>query len=91
MRNSPWWANAYERSCNDHQTDLLHLAAWLALPAPPEGFWERGSGEPSERLGKLRETLERLDTAATLRDVAEVQSTALPLVEAALRDSPRTR
>ncbi len=83
-----WWANAYERSCNDHHADLFHLAAWLALPAPPEGFWECGSGEPSARLSKLRETLERLDAAATLRDVAEVPSTTLPLVEAVLRDSP---
>ena len=36
----------------------------------------------------MRETLERLDTAATLRDVAEVQRTALPLIEAALPESP---
>ena len=83
-----WWASALERSCHDHRTDLLHLAAWLALPAPPEGLGELGSGEQSERLSKLREILQRLDTAATLRDVAELQSTALPLLEVALPQAP---
>ncbi len=81
-----WWAKAYERSCLDHQTDLLHLAAWLALPAPPEGFWERGAGEQVERLSQLRETLQRLDTAATLRDVAD-----LPAVCAAAGGKRATR
>ena len=76
-----WWTKAYERSCREHHSDLLHLAAWLALPAPPEGFWERGVGAQRERLGRLREMLKRLDAAATLRDVANLQQSALPLVE----------
>ena len=79
-----WWANAYERSCNDHQTDLLHLAAWLALPPPPDGLKQHESGEPGEPLDRLCELLRRLDAAATLQDVASVQTTALPLIEAAL-------
>jgi cyclic beta-1,2-glucan synthetase len=79
-----WWAGAYERSCNDHQTDLLHLAAWLALPAPPDALGSTARTSSASRLGRLRETLQRLDTAATLRDVASVQTAALPLIEAAL-------
>ncbi|MHB8970235.1 MAG: GH36-type glycosyl hydrolase domain-containing protein [Pirellulaceae bacterium] len=76
-----WWAKAYERSCLDHQSDLLQLAPWLALPAPPEGLWERGDDAQRERLRQLRATLHRLDTAATLRDVADLQESLLPLVE----------
>jgi cyclic beta-1,2-glucan synthetase len=79
-----WWAGAYERSCSDHRADLLHLAAWLALPAAPEGTWDAACAEQRERLSKLRETLERLDSAATLSDVAGLQQSALPLIDAAL-------
>ncbi|MBI3468568.1 MAG: cyclic beta 1-2 glucan synthetase [Planctomycetes bacterium] len=83
-----WWARAYERSCLDHHADLLHLAAWLRLPAPAAGLWELGSNEQIERLGQLREMLARWDASATLRDVAEMPFTALPLIEAALRHAP---
>ncbi len=79
-----WWVSAYERSSHDHQTDLEHLAVWLTLPAPPAGIWESGSGEQIERLGKLRETLERLDGAATLGDVAGLDPEALTLIQAIL-------
>ena len=83
-----WWAAAYEHSCNDHQSDLLHLAPWVAQPGPPEGFWASTSAEHGERLRALRDTLQRLDTAATLRDIAELPRTALPLVEAMLPQAP---
>ncbi|HUF63929.1 MAG TPA: glucoamylase family protein, partial [Verrucomicrobiales bacterium] len=82
-----WWIGAYERSCQDHQTDLLHLAVWLALPAPPAGIWESGSEEQIERLGKLREILERLDSSAELRNVAGTPPEALTLIEASLTEA----
>ena len=69
-----WWASAYERSCHDHQADLLHLAAWLALPAPPAGFWNAALPSQASRSANCARLLERLDTAATLRDVAELAS-----------------
>jgi hypothetical protein len=31
-----WWADAYERCCKDHRADLLQLAGWIDLAAPPE-------------------------------------------------------
>ena len=83
-----WWANAYERACRNHQTDLLHLARWLTLPALPEGFWENGSSEHVDRLNILREMLKQLDTSATLQDVAEVERTSGPLIEASLQEVP---
>jgi cellobiose phosphorylase len=83
-----WWTRAYERSCHDHQTDLLHLAAWLTLPAPPAGSWEHGCGQQNEQLDKLRETLERLDRGVTLRDLVGLRPVTLPLIEAALKIVP---
>ena len=83
-----WWANAYERSCHDHQTDLVHLAGWLTLRPPPEGFWENGPSEHVARLGILQEILKRLDIRATLRDVAEVERQSRPLIETLLDDGP---
>ena len=82
-----WWASALERSSHDHHTDLLHLAAWQALPPPPAETWKLDSGGESEQLNKLREELKRLDNTATLRDVANLQSTALPLLEVALEQA----
>ena len=79
-----WWAGAYELSCSNHHTDLLHLAAWLAVPAAPPGTWDPECGDERERLSKLREMLEGLDRAATLSDVAGLHQSALPLIEAAL-------
>lgn len=83
-----WWAGAYERSCHDHQTDLLHLAAWLALPAPRAGLEAGGSGDPGEPLRQVRQMLQDLDSAATLRELAETPRTLLPLIEAAQSQSP---
>src|SRR5690606_21329924 len=68
----------------DHLADLLYLAPWLALPAPPAGMWPRDSDGQLEPLSRLRQTLEYFDSAATLYDVANSQSLVLPLVEAAL-------
>lgn len=79
-----WWASAYERSCNEHQADLLHLAVWLTLPAHPEEFRESRSNHQSGELNQLCEALNKLDISATLRDVAKVQTSVLPLIEAAI-------
>src|SRR5690606_28526797 len=45
-----WWAEAYERSCQDHLSDLLHLAPWLSVSAPPEHVWTAGSAKQTQRL-----------------------------------------
>tara|TARA_R110002111_G_scaffold144910_2_gene211249 strand:- start:84352 stop:93141 length:8790 start_codon:yes stop_codon:yes gene_type:complete len=79
-----WWASAYERSCQDHQADLLHLAVWLSLPAPPEELGAVPSDHQRIEVDQLSETLRKLDTTATLRDVAKVQTSVLPLIKAAV-------
>ena len=79
-----WWAGAYEVSCTDHRNDLLHLAAWLAMPAAPAGTWDCDCPKQREHLSQLREMLDGLDRAATLPDVAGLEQSALPLIDAAL-------
>ena len=58
-----WWARAYQRSCYDHQTDLVHLAAWLTLPAPPAGHWQSIAEQHRRATAQLAA---HLDTAPTL-------------------------
>jgi cyclic beta-1,2-glucan synthetase len=79
-----WWIAAYRRGCLDHQSDLMHLAPWLALPTLPEPTLQSGSAKPNESFALLLQTLQRLDSGATLRDVAEVQQTTSPMIEAAM-------
>jgi len=79
-----WWIAAYQRSCHDHLSDLMHLAPWLALTMPSDPTWPVDSADSGKPLNRLRQTLENLDSTATLRDVAEVQRTAAPLITAAL-------
>ena len=75
-----WWADAYSRSCQDHQSDLRHLAPWLALPAVSEVFWEASAGESRARRGRLRELLRQFDASITVRQVAALSTTVLPLL-----------
>ncbi len=65
-----WWTQALERNCRDHLADLLFLAPWLAL-APDS------AALPAE--------LAQLDQAPSLRQVAELDQSLCPLLEAALQ------
>ena len=70
-----WWACAFERACADHHDDLLHVAAWLALPSLPA---------PLKQHHELRELLARLDAMPTLREVAGLQQSLLPSIDTLL-------
>jgi len=83
-----WWAKAYERCCRDHHADLLHLAGWMDFPPLSENLWEAREDEQLEQRNQLREMLTRLDRSATLRDVADLPSTLLPLLDLVRKDSP---
>lgn len=73
-----WWARAFERSCIDHLDDLHHTAAWVSLSPPRADVGTAQAG--------LREILARLDAAASLREVAGLQPSMLPLIDALLKD-----
>jgi cyclic beta-1,2-glucan synthetase len=75
-----WWAAAFERACSDHRDDLLSLAGWAALPAPPDSVGRHGAAESQG----LRELLAQLDSVPTLRQVAGLQDVASPAIDAAL-------
>ena len=64
-----WWTLALERNCRDHLEDLLFLAPWLAL-AP-------GSA------GQMPAEITRLDQVPTLRQVAALEQSLGPSLEAA--------
>ncbi|HVJ82753.1 MAG TPA: glucoamylase family protein [Planctomycetia bacterium] len=83
-----WWAGACERACKDHLADLSHLAPWLDLPAPPADLPELRDGEAGERLQALQELLRRWEETATVRDLAQAESKAAPLLDAALMQAP---
>ena len=72
-----WWASALERSCADHREELLHLAAWVTLLAPSEQV---------QRLDGFRALWARLDAAPSLREVAALQQTMVPSINALRKD-----
>ncbi|MEQ9066163.1 MAG: cyclic beta 1-2 glucan synthetase, partial [Gimesia chilikensis] len=82
-----WWARAYERSCQDHRADLLHLAVWLTLPEAPDGLFQSQSDDQSVEVDPLASALQHLDNTIGLRDVAKLQSTVVPLIQAVIKKS----
>ena len=66
-----WWASAFERSCTDHRDDLLHIAAWLSLAPPSEQLQRARRVSRDFRL--------RLDAVPSLREVAALQQSMLPV------------
>ncbi len=71
-----WWGNALQRSCADHRDDLLHLAAWVTLSPPSEQL---------QRLDGFSPLWSRLETSPSLREIAALQQSMLPLVDRLLK------
>ena len=81
-----WWTKAFLRACEDHHSDLLTLAPWLALDDAPKGFWlnaesEVRAGNDTDAMSYLRIQLAKLDTRATLNDISQLPTTVLPSIE----------
>ena len=83
-----WWASAFERACLDSRDELACLAGWALLPPPPEQAWHDNSPEQFQRLGELHELLARLEAVPALREVAALQESAIPLIDAILESHP---
>ena len=80
-----WWTEALIRSAGDHLADLHYLAPWTTLPPPPEHFWQRVATQSNPRAVRLRQALDSLDDSPTLREIASLPETVLPLVEEVAR------
>jgi len=83
-----WWTEALRREALDHRLELLHLAAWLSLPAAPAGLWQHGSAEQTGRLSALQAHLARLDAGASLHELAGLPQTVIPEIDGILARSP---
>ncbi len=83
---SQTWARALERCVVEHRDDIAHLAPWALLPPLPENLRQRGSPGPVNRLDELREALEQLENVPTLRQVAALRHSFLPLLDGLLAE-----
>jgi cyclic beta-1,2-glucan synthetase len=67
-----WWVNTLLRSSTDHRDDLQHLTLWLNLNPPSQEL------QSSATFSKL---WTKLDTSPSLRELAALQQSTLPLIE----------
>jgi len=73
------WSETLKRNCEEHLADLLFLAPWLALSIPARGR--------TLSLNAIADRLDQLyDTVPTLRDIANLDESLSPLIDAAQRD-----
>ena len=94
------WGQTLKRNCEEHWEELRFLAPWLALPCKHRGSRRKDAQDYSSHDGegdhrfltsaatKPDETLAQLGQAPTLREVANLEQSLSPLMEAALRDLP---
>ncbi len=75
-----WWAGAFERECRLSLEDLNQLAPWLEPAAQT-----RATGP-----GELREALRQLENVPTVNDVARLEATLLPAIDAAIASGGST-
>ena len=82
-----WWAETLAHTAADQLAELQHLTPWTTLPPPPEHFWQRVAAQSNPRAACLREMLQRIDAAPTLREIARLPEAMLPLVEDVQREN----
>ena len=94
------WSQALQENCEDHLADLLFLAPWLALPTPCPNVWSedestlRSLSVKADKNGfspasaTLLQKLTQLDQAPTLREVATLDQSLCPLIDAASQNLP---
>jgi len=82
-----WWMNAYEQQIRDHLNDLVNMAPWLMLPLwsmlypPMDEVIKCRSPKEAKTLRDLQIELLRLDSIPKLRDVPEIASKLLPMID----------
>ncbi|MGD0389711.1 MAG: glucoamylase family protein, partial [Tepidisphaeraceae bacterium] len=73
-----WWAQALERQCRLFWEDLNQIAPWVEI-AGNAGLAE---------FGELRDALRQLDEVPKLAEVARMEFTLLPAIDAAIGIAP---
>jgi hypothetical protein len=81
-----WWARAVEEQCRYALEELRYLTPWVELPSPGESMWRNADDGRATRLGELREGLARLDQIPSLGDIARLEITLVPAVDALLAE-----
>ncbi len=83
-----WACGALAQQCRALRDEVLFLAPWVQLPAPPEKVWTTGNGAPERllRLQDFREKFRQLDRLPTVHAVAGLQVTLLPLLDELLEE-----
>ncbi len=82
--SSQTWVRSLAQCAADHRDDIVHLAPWVLLTPAPEGLWQSGSPEQMHRLAELRELLAQLDRIPTVRQVAALGNSLVPLIDGIL-------
>ncbi|HUB27943.1 MAG TPA: glucoamylase family protein [Tepidisphaeraceae bacterium] len=72
-----WWLGALAGQCRQFAAHLTRLAPWVDVPAP--------TARAALQAGDLRKLLARLEQIPTLSEVARLETTLLPELEAALK------
>ncbi|MDD4018878.1 MAG: glucoamylase family protein, partial [Kiritimatiellae bacterium] len=92
------WVLTLKQNCEDHLSDMLFLAPWLALQPPrrysqleagqtsPPSAAEENQSRPASAATRLKEKLFRLDEALTLRKLSKCEKLLVPSICAALHD-----
>ena len=71
--------------CHAHLHELTSTAIWLTHRAAPASLWSTGSPERIERMGNLQVILQRLDENPTLGEIAAIDATVFPELDAILK------
>ena len=80
-----WWTQSFERMVQNQLVELNQLSAWSNLPQPPSEIWLQGSPEQIADLAAVRDHWHRLDVQPSLRDIAALQESLVPLVDKVLK------
>lgn len=79
---------AVEQQCHEHLIELRSIAKWLTHPAASDQFWSTGDADTVRQLGELRTLLRKLDEIPTLREVADLNNSLVPICDEILSCGP---
>ncbi len=76
-----WAAEAFGRQCGEMLDDLRDVAGWLQVVHAAAQPWKPGEPEKGREIYRLTEALRSLEGEASLRKIAELPRTILPILD----------